>query len=220
MNSYRIAVLASGGGSNFQALIDRIRSGHLPVSLEFFVSNNSASGAMEKARAFGTKAFHVSAVTEGGEAGVEKKLVGLLEEYGIDLLVLAGYMKKVPSLVLRALPNRVLNIHPALLPAFGGEGFYGARIHEAVVASGCRETGVTIHLVNEIYDQGQILWQVKVPVEPGATAEEVGRKVLAQEHACYWKVVRAFAEGVIRPGKVPGQMVDLNGLPEFMGGLA
>ncbi len=219
MNPFRIGVLASGGGSNLQSLIDHIRSGELNVRLEFVLSNNSTSAALEKARTFGAAAYHVSAFTEGGEPGVEKRLLALIKEHGIDLLVLAGYMKKMPSSVLRALPNRVVNIHPALLPAFGGEGFYGARIHEAVVREKCSYTGVTIHLVNEIYDEGQILWQVKVPVEPGASAEAVGRAVLAQEHACYWKVVRAFAEGVVQPGVVAGQPVDVGGLVQFMRGL-
>jgi phosphoribosylglycinamide formyltransferase-1 len=217
--AYRIAVFASGGGSNLQALIDHIRAGDLPVEIAFVLSNNSKSPALGKARAFGAPAYHVSALTEGGEAGAAARMVSLLQEHKADLLVLAGYMKPVPEEVLALMKNRVVNIHPALLPAFGGQGFYGHKVHAGVVARGCQYTGLTIHMVNERYDEGQILLQRVVAVPPGSTADEVGALVLKLEHAWYWKVVRAFAEGRIRPlsGNEPMRAVDatafLAGLP-------
>lgn len=208
--AYRIAVFASGGGSNLQALIDRIRSGELPAELAFVLSNNSKSGALEKARAFGAPAYHVSALTEGGEGKAVDRMVSLLREARADLLVLAGYMKPVPAGVLAAMKNRVVNIHPALLPAFGGQGYYGHKVHEGVVARGCQYTGLTIHMVNDRYDEGQILLQRIVPVPPGSDADRVGALVLVQEHGWYWRVIRAFATGQIRPleGDEPGRAVD------------
>jgi phosphoribosylglycinamide formyltransferase 1 len=217
--AYRIAVFASGGGSNLQALIDRIQAGDLPAQLAFVLSNNSKSPALGKARACGAPAYHVSALTEGGEAGVTARMVSLLREHKADLLVLAGYMKPVPDEVLAFMKNRVVNIHPALLPAFGGQGYFGHKVHEGVVARGCQYTGLTIHMVNERYDEGQILLQRVVAVPPGSTADEVGALVLKQEHAWFWQVVRAFAEGRIRPlgGDDPVRAVDasafLAGLP-------
>jgi phosphoribosylglycinamide formyltransferase 1 len=211
---YRIGVFASGGGSNLQALMDRIRSGELPADLAFVLSNNSKSGALAKARAFGTRALHVSAVSEGGGEEGERKAVArmaaIVKDSGIDLLVLAGYMKLVPPAVHALLPNRILNIHPALLPAFGGAGMYGRHVHEAVVARGCQYTGVTIHMVNAAYDEGQIVLQRIVPVPAGSSPDAVAAEVLKCEHSHYWQVVRGFALGEIRPTESaePGRAVD------------
>jgi phosphoribosylglycinamide formyltransferase-1 len=212
MGAYRIAVFASGGGSNLQALIDRIRSGELPVEIAFVLSNNSKSGALEKARAFGAPAYHVSAQSEGGEGTAAARMLALLDGHQADLLVLAGYMKPVPSEVLARMRNRVVNIHPALLPAFGGQGYYGHKVHEGVVTRGCQYTGLTIHMVNERYDEGQVLLQRIVPVPPGSTADEVGALVLKLEHAWYWRVIRAFATGAIRPlpGDDPSRAADVS----------
>jgi phosphoribosylglycinamide formyltransferase-1 len=212
MAVYRIAVFASGGGSNLQALIDRIRSGELPVEIAFVLSNNSKSGALEKARAFGAPAYHVSAQSEGGEGKAVARMLALLDAHKADLLVLAGYMKPVPLEVLARMRNRVVNIHPALLPAFGGQGYYGHKVHEGVLARGCQFTGLTIHMVNERYDEGQILLQRMVPVPPGSTADEVGALVLKLERAWYWQVIRAFATGAIRPlpGDDPSRAADVS----------
>ena len=198
----RYAVLASGGGSNFQALLDhsgeeQASAGHLPAHAVFAASNNSGSKALERARAAGIPAYHVSTRTEGSEEAVAARLASLLDEYSPDLLVLAGYMKKVPDAVLARMKNRIINIHPALLPDFGGEGFYGEKVHEAVVREGRAFSGMTIHMVNGNYDEGQIVLQRSTPVPPGADAAEVGRRVLALEHDSFWRVLKAFAEGDI-----------------------
>lgn len=221
MAKYRIGVFASGGGSNLQALMDRIRSGELPADLAFVLSNNSKSGALAKGKAFGCRAFHVSGFSEGGEDKAAARMASIVKESGIDLLVLAGYMKLVPEAVHALLKNRILNIHPALLPSFGGAGMYGHHVHEAVVKRGCQFTGVTIHMVNAAYDEGQILLQRIVPVAPGSTAEAVAADVLESEHAHYWQVVRAFALGELKPTESaePGRAVAmgrfLDGFPPF-----
>lgn len=212
MAAYRIGVFASGGGSNLQSLMDRIRTGELPVELSFVLSNNSKSGALAKARDFGTSAYHVSAVTEGGDEAAAARILDIVQRHGIDLLVLAGYMKLLPPSLLSGLKNRVVNIHPALLPAFGGAGFYGHRIHEAVIAHGCQYSGVTIHMVNPVYDQGQIILQRALAVEPGWTPGRLGAEVLKLEHRYYWQVVRGFATGEIVPTRSdePGKAAEIS----------
>ncbi len=199
MTPLRFAALASGGGSNLQTLLDRIDSRELPANCVFVASNNSRAMALDRARQKGIPAYHVSSKTEGSEEGVAVKLLNLIEHHSANLLVLAGYMKKVPDAVLQKLHNRVVNIHPALLPEFGGQGFYGHHVHEAVVRQGKTATGVTIHMVNEEYDKGQIVLQRKVNIPSGADAETVGRLVLAKEHDSYWRVLKAFAEDDIVP---------------------
>ncbi len=143
----------------------------------------------------------------------------LLDKYPIDLLVLAGYMKKVPEAVLRRLPNRVINIHPALLPAFGGAGHYGDGVHAAVLRRGCQITGVTIHMVNEEYDEGQIVLQRPVAVPAGTDAQTLAKRVLAVEHDTYWRVLKAFAEGKIIPTESahPSKAVRID--PEWLQGI-
>jgi phosphoribosylglycinamide formyltransferase-1 len=207
----RFAALASGGGSNLQAILDRIRAGQLPARLVFSASNNSASGALEKTRAVGAPAYHVSAKTEGSDDAVTARLLALLDEHKPDVLVLAGYMKKVPDAVLARLKNRVINIHPALLPEFGGAGMYGHHVHDAVVAAGKPESGMTVHMVNEQYDEGQILLQRRTALPDGATADDVARLVLALEHDSYWRVLKAFADHTIVPttSDDPSHAVDL-----------
>lgn len=210
MSAFRIGVFASGGGSNLQSIMDRIRSGDLPAELSFVLSNNSKSGALARAREFGAAAFHVSAFTEGGEDKAAARIVEIARSHRIDLAVLAGYMKLLPPGLLEAYRGRVVNIHPALLPAFGGAGFYGRHVHEAVLARGCQYSGVTIHMVDEEYDQGQILLQRAIPVRPGWTAGELGAAVLEVEHRYYWQVIRAFAIGEIVPAEnaQPSRPVD------------
>jgi phosphoribosylglycinamide formyltransferase-1 len=191
--------------------MDRIRSGELPADLAFVLSNNGKSPALAKAKAFGAPAYHVSGFTEGGDEKAAARMLSLVAEHSLDLLVLAGYMKKVPEALLARLRNRIVNIHPALLPAFGGAGFYGHKVHEGVIARGCQFSGITIHMVNEAYDEGQIILQRTVPVPPGSTPDSVAEAVLKLEHAFYWQVVRAFAVGEIKPtaSLEPGRAVDL-----------
>lgn len=190
-----IAVLCSGTGSNLQILIDRARCGDLGARIGWIASNNSRSGALERARIAGIPAHHVSTATEGSEEGVARRLAALVEEQPLDCLVLAGYMRPLPERLLELLPDRVVNIHPALLPAFGGKGMFGSHIHEAVIRRGAQWTGVTVHLVTPHYDEGPILCQRIVPVHPQDDANTLGARVLAVEHDTLWKVVRDLVQG-------------------------
>jgi phosphoribosylglycinamide formyltransferase-1 len=190
-----IAVLCSGSGSNLQSLIDRASSNELGAKIAWVASNNSKAMALERARNAGIPAFHVSTATEGSDEAVGRRLVALVKEHRIDHLILAGYMRPVPALLLECLPERIVNIHPALLPAFGGKGMFGIHVHEAVIARGAQWTGLTVHLVSEHYDEGPILWQRIVAVHPDDTANSLAARVLALEHDTLWKVVRALAQG-------------------------
>lgn len=190
--------------------MDHIRAGDLPAELAMVLSNNSKSGALAKARDFGAPALHISAVTEGSEQMAAARIVESMASHGVELIVLAGYMKLIPAGLLSRFKNRIVNIHPALLPSFGGEGFYGHHVHEAVVKRGCQYSGITIHMVNSVYDQGQIVLQRMVPLRPDWDAARVGAEVLKAEHAWYWQVVRGFAVGDIVPtdSDEPGKAVD------------
>jgi phosphoribosylglycinamide formyltransferase-1 len=210
---FKYAVLASGGGSNFGALLDSARRGDLSAEAVFVASNNSRSQALERAQSAHVPAYHISAVSSaalrlleshgirdrGPEERVAEALLLLLDTHPVHLLVLAGYMKKVPEAVLERMKNRVVNIHPALLPDFGGAGFYGERVHEAVVRERRAFSGMTVHMVNEHYDEGQVLLQRRTAVDPADDAAEVGRKVLRLEHDSYWRVLKGFADGEIVP---------------------
>lgn len=190
----KIAVLCSGGGSNFQALIDRVGTGDLDAEIAWVLSNNGGAQALERARKAGIPAYHVSAKTEGTQEASDARLQALVRDSGITLLVLAGYMRPIPLPVIHALPGRIVNIHPALLPAFGGRGMFGRHVHEAVLARGAQWTGVTIHLVTENYDEGPILRQRIVAVQPGDSPESLGARVLAVEHDTLWREIRALLE--------------------------
>lgn len=163
------------------------------------LSNNSKSGALERANRFGTPTYHVSSLTEPSPEALGLRMASLLREYGVELLVLAGYMKLLPESVLRLLPNRIVNIHPALLPAFGGQDCYGSKVHEKVIQSGSFYSGITVHLVTERYDEGMILLQKALPVPAGCTAPELAARVLELEHAWYWQVIQGYADGSLIP---------------------
>jgi phosphoribosylglycinamide formyltransferase-1 len=191
-------VLASGGGSNLQALLDAGEAGRLDGEVVVVVSNNSEAGALERARRHGIPAHHLSSRHYPDDADLDRALVELLRSYGVNLVAFAGYMKKRGPAFLNAFPNRVLNIHPALLPGpHGGEGKYGLRVHESVLAAGDKVTGVSVHLVDERYDHGPVVARREVPVLPGDTPTSLQRRVLAVEHKLYPAVLAAVARGEI-----------------------
>jgi folate-dependent phosphoribosylglycinamide formyltransferase PurN len=150
-------------------------------------SNRADSPALIRAATASIDIAHFDAADDGTE------LLDLLKKHRIDLVVLAGYLKRIPSKVIREYSGRMINIHPALLPAFGGEGMYGARVHEAVIASGARESGVTVHLVDDDYDRGPIVAQWRIPVEPSDTADKLAARVLNVEHVVYPRTVEMVA---------------------------
>ncbi len=193
-----LGVLASGGGTNLQALIDRSEAGTLAAKVVVVISNNSTAGALERARRHGIPCYHLSRATCGDEASLDAAMCETMQRHGVDLVILAGYMRPVGPGLLQAYPDRVLNIHPALLPKFGGKGMYGIHVHEAVLAAGEKTTGVTVHLVNSEYDRGRILSQRTAPVLPGDTPESLQKRVLAIEHEIYADVINKIAAGEIR----------------------
>ncbi|MHB9031171.1 MAG: phosphoribosylglycinamide formyltransferase [Candidatus Latescibacterota bacterium] len=190
----RLGVLASGGGSNLQSIIDRSLDGSLSAQVVVVISNNSGAGALERARKHGIAALHISAVTEGSPESADGRIVEELTARSVDLVVLAGYMKRVGPALLGAFAGRIINIHPALLPRFGGEGMYGMHVHEAVIASGETESGPTVHLVDSRYDHGEILAQRRAPVLPGDTPETLQKRVLAVEHELLPRAIQDLAE--------------------------
>src|SRR3954467_5541352 len=185
----RLAVLASGRGSNLQAIIDHFDSlaRERIAKVVLVASNRPDSPALIRAATASIDIAPFSATDDGSE------LLDLLREFRIDLVVLAGYLKRIQPKVIREYAGRIMNIHPALLPAFGGEGMYGARVHEAVIASGARESGVTVHLVDDEYDRGPVVAQWRVPVDPADTPESLASRVLAVEHLVYPRVIEMVA---------------------------
>lgn len=194
----KIGFLASHRGSNMQAIIDACKNGKINGTPVIVISNNQASGALERARREGIAAFHVNAANSGGEREADLRIAELLSSHKVELVVLAGYMRKIGPAVLHAFPDRIINIHPALLPRHGGQGMYGDKVHAAVLESGDLESGVTIHLVNGEYDKGRILAQVKVPVVPEDTIESLSAKVLEKEHQLYVDTVARLAAGDLK----------------------
>lgn len=190
----KIGVLASGGGSNLQSIIDRSLDGSLSAEVVVVISNNSQAKALERAANHGIDALHISVVTEGSDDLALKRITAEMIARDVDIVVLAGYMKKIGESLLQAFQGRILNIHPALLPKFGGSGMYGIHVHEAVIAAGEKESGPTVHYVDGHYDHGSIIAQVKVPVYPEDTPEGLQKRVLAEEHKLYPAVIQKIAE--------------------------
>jgi phosphoribosylglycinamide formyltransferase-1 len=186
----KIAVFASHGGSDMQAIVDGCKSGEINGTVALVISNNSNSFALKRASNEGIDFYHLSSKTIPDENELNNKFMELLEKYEIDLIFLAGYMRKIGIPILRKYENRIFNIHPALLPRHGGKGMYGINVHQAVVDAGEQETGVTIHRVNEEYDQGDIVAQTTVPVMPGDTPELLADRVLEREHTFLVEVVK------------------------------
>jgi formyltetrahydrofolate-dependent phosphoribosylglycinamide formyltransferase len=214
MTRTRIAVLASGGGTNLQAILDHLEALGSRRRGEVVVvgSDRAAAGALERARA---RQIPTELVAVPG-AATRSRLDEVLSRHDVELVVLAGYLRHVPESVVRRYAGRMINVHPALLPAFGGAGMYGIRVHEAVLAAGATVTGVTAHFVNEEYDRGTIIAQWPVPVLRGDDARSLATRVLRVEHLLYPRVVDAVAGGVITlAGCRDGRRLDPTGGAEF-----
>lgn len=193
--AYRVAVCASGGGSNLQALLDRL-TGEAPARVVLVLGNRAEAGALDRARKAGVPAEVLADPADASE------WITRLGRRQVDLVVLAGYLKLVPPGVVQKYRGRIINVHPALLPDFGGAGMYGRRVHEAVLGSGARESGPTVHLVDEVYDRGAILAQRRVPVLPADTPDTLAARVLEEEHRLLPEVVMAAASAG-RPVPLP-----------------
>jgi phosphoribosylglycinamide formyltransferase-1 len=193
-----IAVFASGRGSNFQSILNAMDAGMLPAQIVVLISNKSDAGAMEIARAHNIPTQHLSQKMFSSEEALAKAMLEVLGRKRADFIVLAGYLKKIPSQVIREYRNRILNIHPALLPLFGGDGMYGHHVHESVLASGEKISGATVHLVDEEYDHGPIVMQKTVDIVPEETPDSLAAKVLKVEHEIFPLALKAFAEGRVK----------------------
>jgi phosphoribosylglycinamide formyltransferase-1 len=177
----RIAVLASGEGTTLQSIVDAIRARRLDAQVVLVVSNNRNSGALERAAAAAIPTAHLSGVTHPDPDKLDQAICAALLKSRADVVVLAGYMKKIGRRTLEKFAGRVLNTHPSILPRHGGQGMYGRRVHDAVLASGDAETGVSVHLVDAEYDTGPVIAQTRVPVQAGIAVEQLEQAVQALE---------------------------------------
>ena len=177
----KIAVLVSGGGTNLQALIDASQAGKIPSGeLALVVSNVPGAYALERAEKAGIPSAVVSRKILGSQEAFETELIRVLDEYGIQMVILAGFLSILTERVTSRFPRRMINVHPALIPSFCGKGFYGLKVHEAALAYGVKVTGATVHFVNEVPDGGQIILQKAVEILPGDTPEILQRRVMEQ----------------------------------------
>ena len=191
----RIGFLASGAGTTFEAVTEACRAGVLPFDPVILIGNNPKAGAFERANRLGIAAHHISAKSAGGEDAADIAVSAALTAAQVDLVVLAGYLKKIGPRVLQAFGGRIVNTHPALLPKFGGPGMYGILVHTAVLAAGETVTGVTVHLVEEEYDRGPILAQAEVLVDPDDTPESLAARVQACEKPFLIETLRRLGAG-------------------------
>ena len=195
--SISLGILASHGGSNLQAIMDACDNGSLKANVAVVVSNNSGSLAMRRARKSGIPAYHLSSSTHSDDGDLDVAIKNILKKYSVDLIILAGYMKKIGPSVLRTFHNRVINSHPALLPKYGGKGMYGDRVHKAVVKAKSTETGISIHLVDEHYDHGPIISQKIIAVDSAEGVEFVKKKVQRHEHRFWVTTLNKIQKGEI-----------------------
>lgn len=198
MKRLRIAVFASGRGSNFTAIAEAADRGTLKADIGLLVVSDPEAGAIAVAESFGIPVAAVCRKEFDRREAYVTRLIALMHEHDIDFIALAGYMKKIPPELISLYAQRITNIHPGLLPAFGGRGMYGRHVHEAVLDYGCKVTGVTIHLVDEHYDHGPVIAQECVPVLSGDTPEVLAKRVLEVEHRLYPAVLACFADGRVR----------------------
>ncbi len=190
----KVAVLVSGGGTNLQALLDYEKAGKLSDGeIVTVLSNNPSAYALERARAFGKKAVCVDRTVYKDLALREEQMVKLLDDDGIELIVLAGYLSILSEAFTKRYANRIINIHPSLIPSFCGKGYYGLKVHEAALSYGVKVTGATVHFVNEIPDGGEIIMQKAVNIEEGDTPELLQRRVMEQAE---WKILPEALEKV------------------------
>jgi phosphoribosylglycinamide formyltransferase 1 len=189
-----ISVFVSGGGSNLRAIYAAMQRGDIDARLNLIVSNRADSPALSFAREIGVQSESIADTTPGSEAETAR-ILELLHRAETDFIALAGYMRMIPPEVVREYPKSISNIHPALLPSFGGKGMYGRRVHEAVLASGVKVSGATVHLVNEEYDRGPIVMQQCVPVLDNDTPDTLAARVLDVEHSIYPRALQLLVTG-------------------------
>ena len=181
-----------------QAVINACRSGRITARPVVVISNNRASGALERARNENIPWFHLSGRTHADLQDLDREIVNVMLNFDVNLVILAGYMKKVGPVTLATFPGHIINIHPSLLPEYGGQGMYGRRVHETVLATSARATGVTVHVVDPTYDHGPVLAQTKIRINKSDTVDTLARRVLAVEHELYVDTIDRIIRGEIK----------------------
>ena len=200
----RIAVLASHGGSILQAVLDACAAGALPAQVVLVIGNNRDALALRRAGRAGVRWQHISGATHPNPEALDRAIAEALQAAEADWVLLAGYMKKLGPKTLGAFPGRILNTHPALLPKHGGQGFYGRRVHQAVIDAGERESGATVHLVEQEYDTGPIIAQARVPVQPNDAVEALEERVKSAERELLVNTLRGLIAKTAEPSaKMP-----------------
>ena len=192
-----IAVFASHNGTDLQAIIDACKQGVIRATVCAVISNNSDSTALVRAEKAGIDNYHISAKIYNDEETLNKEILGILTSHRVDIIFLAGYLKKLGIPVLREYRNRIFNIHPAILPSYGGQGMFGMNVHQAVIHAHEVESGITVHRVTEKYDEGEIVAQTKIPVADTDTAESLAEKILKVEHVFIVEVLNRIISGEI-----------------------
>lgn len=187
-----IVVFASGSGSNFQSLIEATLTGQIPGVITGLITDRENILAIDRAKKHNIPVEILNPSSFDNEEIYSTTLLKTLDRFDTDLIALAGYLKKIPSSIISNYQNRILNIHPSLLPKYGGKGFYGKRVHQAVIENNEAESGCTVHLVTEIYDDGPVLGQSKIMLAEDETADSLAKKVLALEHKLYPQVISDF----------------------------
>jgi formyltetrahydrofolate-dependent phosphoribosylglycinamide formyltransferase len=209
MEKKRLAVFASGRGSNFQVILDNTVSGYIPANIILLITNKPDAGALGIAGQNSIRAEVFEPKKFADADAFNAAILNILIEERIDYIVLAGYLKMIGPEITRVFSNKIVNIHPALLPSFGGKGMYGHHVHYAVFAHGVKISGVTVHLVNDEYDDGPIVMQKCVDISHLNSPEEIAAAVLKIEHQLYPKVVKALTEERIR---LHGRRVEITGV--------
>ncbi len=201
MPRLRIAVLVSGGGTNLQAILDAIQGGRLDAEVACVISNRKAAFALERARKFGIDDHYIGKGNYPDAIDREGALLDVLKTAHVDLIVLAGYLSILPPALINCFKNRIINIHPSLLPSFSGEGFYGEHVHRAVLAAKVTHTGATVHFVDEGVDTGNIIAQKQLEVLADDSVATLSKRVLVLEHALLIETLIAITQGKITIGE-------------------
>jgi len=191
----RLAVFISGGGTGLQSIIDASKRGDLAAEIVWVVSSSKKAFGLERAAKANIETFIFRSKKYPTPEAAADDLIVKLRERNVEYIALAGYLKLLPPGIVKAFPRRILNIHPGLLPKYGGKGMFGIRVHEAVLAAGDEESGLTVHLVDEIYDHGRILEQVKVPILDDDTPGTLAARILKEEHKLYPRVIDNLIKG-------------------------
>jgi len=195
LSKLRLGVLVSGGGSNLQSIIDHCNSGYLPAEVVIVISSKEGVYALERAKRHNIPSFVVNPKTFPTKTAYEDEMIRLLNSFKVDLIVLAGFLRVLSPHFVNTFQGKIMNIHPSLIPAFCGEGYYGEKVHKAVLDYGVKITGVTVHFVDEGADTGPIILQRAVPVLDNDTPETLAERVLQEEHKIYPEAIKLYALG-------------------------